>query len=110
MDGLYLKLLNRPSDSGGRTSFVNVLQHGGTVEQVISAMVASPEYSTLTGGTDAGFVQSLYSKLLGRVASPGEVAGWVSVVPSLGRSGVANAFLRSGEFRFDVVLRDEIFN
>jgi hypothetical protein len=103
VDGLYLKVLNRPSDSGGRAAFVNVLQHGGTVDQVISAMVASSEFSADTGGTDTGFVQALYSRLLGRVASPGELAGWVSVVPSLGRSGVANAFLRSGEFRFDVV-------
>ena len=73
----------------------------GDVE-AITAMVASPEYSNSTP-SDAGFIQSLYSKLLGRVASPSELAGWLGALPSLGRAGVANMFVHSAEFRADVV-------
>jgi hypothetical protein len=103
VNGLYLKILKRASDPAGRAAFVSFLQHGGTVEQAIGIMVTSPEYSTLTGGTDAGFIQALYDQLLGRVVSPAELAGWLAMLPSLGRAGVANALLQSAEFRGDVV-------
>ena len=103
VDGLYVKILNRPSDPTGRAAFVAFLQHGGTVEQAIVIMVTSPEYTALTGGTDAGFIQSLYNQLLGRTPSPAELAAWLSALPSLGRVGVANAFVHSSEFRGDVV-------
>jgi Domain of unknown function (DUF4214) len=104
VDGLYLKIFGRTSDPSGRAAFVNFLQHGGTVEQVITAMVTSPEYSALTGGTDAGFVQSLYNKLLGRVASPSELNGWLGFLQSgQSRARVATLFLQSAEFRADVV-------
>jgi Putative Ig domain/Domain of unknown function (DUF4214) len=104
VDGLYVKLLNRPSDSGGRTAFVSILQNGGTLEQVIATLVTSQEYQNATS-TDPSFVQSLYSRLLGRtVSSSGsEVSGWVAAIATIGRSGVVNGFLQSSEFRMDVV-------
>ena len=102
VDGLFLKVLGRLSDAGGRNSFVSMLQNGATVEQVIVDMVTSPEFNTLTG-SDAGFVQTLYVRLLGRIGSNAEVAGWVNALHSMGRASVANAFVRSGEFRGDVV-------
>jgi hypothetical protein len=103
VDGLYLKILNRQSDPGGRATFISVLQQGGSVEQVIVGMVTSPEYTSLTGGTDTGFIQSLYRQLLGREASPAEVAAWQGVVSSSGRTAVAQGILLSTEFRSDVV-------
>jgi hypothetical protein len=103
VDGLYLQILERPSDPGGRAAFVAFLESGGTVEQAFDLMVTSPEYAALTGGTASGFVQALYTELLGRPASPGEIAGLVSVLPSLGRAGVASAILGSTEFRTDAV-------
>ncbi len=102
VDGLYLKLLGRPSDSVGRAGFVSFLQNGGTVEQIIGLMVSSPEYAALTG-SDAGFVQSLYTNLLGRVGDDAEVAGYVAVLPSRGRAAVAALFTQSAEFRSNVV-------
>jgi hypothetical protein len=59
--------------------------------------------AVLTGGTDSGFVQSLYTHLLGRTASPSEVAAWLNLLPSLGRVGVASALLGSSECRSDAV-------
>jgi hypothetical protein len=102
VDGLYLKLLGRPSDAPGRAGFVSFLQNGGSLEQVVALMVSSPEYAALTG-SDAGFVQSLYTNLLGRTGTDSEVAGYVAALPSQGRAGVALDFLQSPEFRTDVV-------
>jgi len=103
VDGLYLKILGRASDPTGRAGFVSALESGATVEQVITVMVTSPEYTMLTGNSDTTFVQSLYTKLLGRTASSLEVAGQLSLLASLGRTGVANEFLASLEFRTDAV-------
>jgi hypothetical protein len=102
VDGLYLKLLGRPSDAPGRAGFVSFMQNGGSLEQVIALMVSSPEYAALTD-SEAGFVQSLYANLLGRTASDAEIAGYVAALPSQGRAGVALDFLQSPEFRTDVV-------
>ncbi|HEV3260338.1 MAG TPA: DUF4214 domain-containing protein, partial [Gemmataceae bacterium] len=99
VDGLYAKLLGRASDATGRAAFVSFLQQGGTVEQAIVSMVTSPEYVATNGATDTMFVQSLYNHLLGRTGSSGEVAGWVALVPFIGRAGVANGFLASMEYR-----------
>jgi hypothetical protein len=102
VDGLYQKLLGRTSDATGRAFYINLLQSGDTVEQVITSMVTSPEYSTLVG-SDGNFVQSLYQKLLGRTGSSAEVSGLLAVLPTGGRSGVANDFVTSPEFRTNVV-------
>ncbi len=102
VDGLYLKLLGRPSDASGRAGFVSFMKNGGSLEQVAALMVSSPEYAALTG-SDTGFVQSLYTNLLGRTASDSEVAGYLAALPSQGRAGVAQDFLRSAEFRTSVV-------
>jgi len=102
VDGLYLEILGRPSDPGGRITFVNLLESGSTIEQAVTAMVTSLEYTATTGSATA-FVQSLYNKLLGRTGSNSEIAYWVGVLPQLGRGGVALDFLGSTEFRTDVV-------
>jgi hypothetical protein len=103
VDGLYGKLLGRAADAAGRAGFVNFLQRGGTVEQVILSMVTSPEYNAANGATDTMYVQSLYNHLLGRTGSSAEVASWVAAVPTIGRAGVANGILSSREFRTDEI-------
>ena len=102
VDGLYEKLLGRPSDAPGRTYFINLIQGGGTVELAISQMVSGSEFANLTL-TDANFVQTLYNKVLGRTANSSEVSYWVAQLPNLGRAGVANTILGGSEFRQDVV-------
>jgi hypothetical protein len=49
---------------------------------------------------DHAFVQTLYTKLLGRAGDPaagGELDGWVAALPAIGRAGVVNGILRSTE-------------
>jgi hypothetical protein len=103
VDGLYARLLNRSADTVGRAGLLSFLQNGGTVEQAIARIASSPEFAGLTNGSDAAFVKALYTDLLGRSASDGEVADRVSELPTLGRLGVANAILNSDEYRTDEV-------
>ena len=103
VNNLYVTLLGRAADAGGLASFVTFLQRGGTLENVIVGLVTSAEYQGQNISNPA-FVQSLYSKLLGRIGSAAEVSGWVSMLNGgLARSRVASAFLASQEFRGDVV-------
>ena len=43
-----------------------------------SGFIASGEYYTKAGSTNAGWVKKLYQDVLGRPASPSEVAGWIA--------------------------------
>jgi hypothetical protein len=104
VDGLFRRYLRRETDAPGRAVFVNYLQGGGTLEGAISLFVTSPEYHTRFG-SDGAFVQSLYTLVLERPGNNAEVASWVSLVPTLGRAGVANALLASAEYRGLVVGR-----
>jgi hypothetical protein len=103
VDGLYGVILKRPADPAGKAAFVSFLQNGGTVEQGIVMLVTSSEYSMDTGGTDTGYILGLYTTLLGRAPSPAELAGWLAMLPTLGRAGAANGILQAAEFRSDVV-------
>src|SRR5262249_45734584 len=102
VDGLYSKMLGRPSDVGGRAGFVQYLQAGHTLEQAALMMAASPEFS-MVNVSDTAFVQALYSKGLGRAASTSEVNMWLAALPTMTRTGVASAVLNSTENRAGVV-------
>jgi hypothetical protein len=109
VDGFYVKLLGRQAVGGEEQGWVNALEHGASQEQIIAGILSGAEFAShannLVGGgnADANFVQALYHVLLGRSGSSSEVGGWVSVLGSLHRSGVASGFLSSLEFRADVV-------
>jgi hypothetical protein len=102
VNGLYLRFLHRSADLPGQAADVQSLQNGGTIEQIIINLVTSREFANDIG-SDAGFIESLYVGLLGRIAANAEVSGWLGILPQLGRAAVANAILTSGEFRGDVV-------
>jgi hypothetical protein len=112
VEGVYLKLLGRRADAGGEAGWVAAMRGGLTAEQVIATIMAAPEFASRANqlvGTDTStaagnFVQAVYALLLGRTASGNEASPWVNALPQLGRSGVAAAFLGSGEFRSDLVL------
>jgi hypothetical protein len=111
VETLYRKLLDRQADAAGEAGWVGAMVGGLSAEQVIADIMASPEFATranrlvgtATSAPDSNFVQALYSVLFGRRASGAEVAGWVNVIPQIGRSGIATAFLHSSEFRTDLV-------
>ncbi len=102
VDGLYLKILDRAADAGGRAAFVSYLKNGGTVEQAMVALITSGEFAD-RAGSDVGFIETLYARLLGRTAGTGELTAWLGGLPVLGRAVVAGAIVQSTEFRADVV-------
>jgi hypothetical protein len=105
----YSKLLGREAGGGEEQVFVNGMMQGATEEQIVAGILASAEFNTRaqsligSGTADERFVQALYQLVLNRPASSSEVAGWVNALNSLGRSGVALAFVESREFRIEMV-------
>jgi virginiamycin B lyase len=107
VDSIYQNYLARPADPFGEMAFINYLQHGGTEEGVLTAVLSSPEYfNRVTAGSanaSSAFVQALYRHLLSRTAAPAEINAWVSVMPTIGRAGIVAGFVGSFEYRRDVV-------
>ncbi len=104
VDGLYVKLLNRASDSTGRAFYVNLLVQGGTLEQAIVDLTTSPEY-VKTAGTGTAYLQSLYSRLLGRTvaANSSELTTLLASLPAGNVTSAVSVMLQAPEFRTDVV-------
>jgi hypothetical protein len=103
----YVAFLGRQADGTEEQGWVNALA-GQTEEQVLSGILASPEFSARAqamglGDTPEGnYVRALYQVLLDRTASSSEVAAWVGGLDSgLSRQAAALAFLHSQEFRTD---------
>jgi hypothetical protein len=103
VDTFYLRFLGRQSDAAGRAGWINILQHGASLESVEAGFITSPEY---LGRIDTDFVQSLYINLLGRTGSAAELALWNNDIQTVGLAGIANAFLTSQEYRADNVSAD----
>jgi hypothetical protein len=108
VQGWYLTFLGRPAVGGEEAPHVNALLAGASEESVLSDILGGPEFhahaqTLVSSGTpDERFVQALYQTLLGRTASPAELAGQVAGV-NAGRAQVAMGFLQSAEFRTDLV-------
>jgi hypothetical protein len=102
----YLTFLGRAAVGGEERGWVNALLAGASEEQVLSGILASPEFAArtqaLTGAAspDEAYVEALYLLLLNRPGDTGGVSGWVAALPVLGRQGAALAFLTGAEFRF----------
>jgi parallel beta-helix repeat protein len=107
VSALYARYLNRAPDSSGEQHWLNVLMHGGTLEQVAEGIVSSPEYFQDHGGTNQGYVMGLYQQVLGRTPSVSELNSWVSALNAgQSRLAVAIGFLTSTEYRTDLVEAD----
>src|SRR5262249_3577407 len=78
-------------------------------EQTLGQILGGSEFyaraQTLvnTGSADERYVRALYQVLLNRTSDGVEGAGWLSVMPGVGRAGVAQAFLKGPEFRLNQV-------
>jgi hypothetical protein len=104
VQGWYQTYLGRPATNGEEQPWANLLQ-SQTEEQVLSQILGSAEFraraQTLSprDPSDQQYVQALYSMLLNRSGSAGEVARFVSALPHLDRPGVALLFFQSPEYR-----------
>jgi hypothetical protein len=103
--GWYITFLGRQAQNGEEQGWVNSLLQGVTEEDTLAAIVATPEFYnraqqlSTSGTADQRFVQTLYSLVLNRTASAGEVQGWLGSLAASGRNAVASGFLHSGEYR-----------
>jgi uncharacterized protein (TIGR03118 family) len=95
---LYGKLLNRQADPMGLSVWTGFLAQGGTQQQVEGMLLGSDEYFTRHGGTNAGFLQSLYQDLLHRAIDPTGMSIWSQdLAAGASRAAVATAVLAAGE-------------
>jgi hypothetical protein len=88
----YLKLLGRAADNAGVAFWTQQMQNGLTDQQLQAGFVASPEFYANAGGTNTGWIDSIYKLLLGRPADPGGEQFW-------------DAQLAAGATLLDVALR-----
>lgn len=100
VEGLYQQLLGRSASSGDRAYWGGRMKDGtDTFARVARSIAAAPEFYSLAGGTDSGFVTRLYQRALGRTPSPSESSYWVGQLASSSRSTVALAIIQSAEGR-----------
>lgn len=104
LNSVYQQMLGRPIDGGGLAFWLQQMQAGLPIESVITTIAGSSEYIFDHGNSTQGLVQALYQNLLGRSASPSDVAYWTSVLNSgVSSASVAAAIVGSAEYRTDLI-------
>lgn len=98
---LYQELLGRPVDSGGLSYWLAATNGpNGNLETVRVAILSSGEYYQNSGGTNAGFITSLYQDLFERAPAPAEITYWEGVLNAgATRRAVVVGFTESTESR-----------
>src|SRR5262249_73371 len=100
----YLGRLPAPAEL---SSWVQAMQLGVSDEQVLATFIGSPEYYQPTGGTDRAWLQAIYTNLLARNPSQGELNGWLqALAEGENHSAVALGFATSWEAESIVVKND----
>lgn len=92
VDSWYRQFLGRLPDPGA-AGWVLALVNGRPAGYVLADILASREFFTLAGGTNAGFVSLLYQDQLGRAPTPAELIFWTSSLQRSSRRTVAYQFL-----------------
>jgi Domain of unknown function (DUF4214)/Cysteine-rich secretory protein family len=97
--GSYAHYLLRAPDAVGLRNWLAAMNRGITISQMESGFIASSEYFAKAGNTNSTWVTKLYSDVLGRAASPAEVAKWTAQLNAgtVSRTKVAMGFLLSSE-------------
>lgn len=98
IDYFYRQVLQRDSVRPDEIQHhLNRLASGAKLDNIPREFMASREFYHKAGGTDAGFIDSLYRRALGRPAGASEVAAWTPVLNSQGPAVVINAIYDSPE-------------
>jgi hypothetical protein len=85
VDGWYRQFLGRLPDPGAAV-WVLGLVNGRPAGDVLGDILASREFFTLAGGTNAGFVVLLYQDQIGRAPTPVELLFWVNRLDPIAKS------------------------
>lgn len=94
----FQQYLHRAASASDIAFFSNALQSGTSDEQIEAALVASDEFNQRIGGTDADWIEAVYTSVLGRNADASGIAYWQAAL-SAGESRVQIAldFTESAE-------------
>jgi hypothetical protein len=94
----YQRFLGRAADAAGLAFWVSQMQQGLTDEQLEAGFIGSPEFYSVSGGTDKSWVDAMYQQLLGRPAdATGETFWTQQLQRGQLRSTVALGFAASAE-------------
>jgi hypothetical protein len=104
VDSLYVQFLGRHADNTGLIAFTNSMRNGTANTGIVQSLLTSPEFITRAGNTPAGYVAALYSNLLDRTASTGEISYWVDTLNAGGTDAtIESAIAGSPEARKVIV-------
>jgi hypothetical protein len=105
VESLYQQYLGRAADPSGLNSALQLLNAGGTDEQVAAFLVGSAEFfQNQAGGTNAGFLNALYQDALGRAIDPsGQATYSQALANGVSRTQVALDILTSLEYYSNLV-------
>ncbi len=108
VQSFYQKYLGRAGSAAEVAGWVNDLDSGATVEDIILDFVSSPEYFARQGLFAPSWIAALYSDLLGRLPTSAEVAGTMVQYNQDGGNLTATAqgFLTSRAYLSEVVYSD----
>lgn len=95
----YNDFLNRAPDAAGLSFWLGSMASGAVTDEGLEAqLIGSPEYIVAHGGAGAGWVNGLYTDLLGRTPSTAEVNNWVAQLSAgISPYSVAYGFAASAE-------------
>lgn len=103
----YEQFLDRPADDDGLNYWIGELQAGLSADAVAAAFLSSPEAYWRDGGTDAGFVDSLYHKVLNRAPDAAGDPFWLAQLKAgASKYQVAYCFAASLEHQALLVTAD----
>ncbi|MEM9654525.1 MAG: DUF4214 domain-containing protein, partial [Actinomycetota bacterium] len=74
----YDDLLGRAADATGATYWTSHLEGHGVLDLRV-LLLASEEYHSRAGGTNAAWIEALYLDVLGRASDPGGLAYWLAL-------------------------------
>ncbi len=105
VEGLYQDLLDRDPDGFGAPIFSEILRTPQGFETALASILASDEYFlTQGGGTNEGFLQSVYSDVLGRLIDGVGQGDFLEALENgVGRFEVASIIVGSVEASEDLI-------
>lgn len=96
VDTIYQSTLDRAPTPDARAWRISNLQSGAeTSTDIMVSALSSEEFFTKAGGTNAGFVDRLYPRILGHAPSAADRTYWANRAASHGRSVVAREIYQS---------------
>jgi len=97
LTGFYATFLRRAPSAAEISFWLPAFAASLTDEQIEAQITASPEYFSLAGGTNAGWINRIYNDVLGRSPSALEASGFAALLGSSSRTTVGLAILNSNE-------------